>query len=48
MYEPYRKIIHKHFKHSLHVVDGYHVAQELNRKVAAIRLRIIKTYVGIN
>lgn len=32
MYEPYRRIIRKHFKHSLHVVDRYHVAQELNRK----------------
>ena len=48
MYEPYRRIIRKHFKHSLHVVDRYHVAQELNRKVDSIRLRIMKPYGCIN
>ena len=48
MYDPYRRIIHKHFKHSLHVVDRYHVAQELNRKVDSIRLRIMKPYGCIN
>lgn len=48
MYEPYRRIIHKHFKKSIHVVDRYHVAQELNRKVDSIRLRIMKPYGYIN
>lgn len=48
MYEPYRRIIKKHFKHSLHAVDRYHVAQELNRKIDSIRLRIMKPYGYIN
>jgi transposase len=48
MYEPYRRIIKKHFKHSLHVVDRYHVAQELHRKVDAVRLRIQNEYRNIN
>ena len=48
MYEPYRKIIHKHFKQALHVVDRYHVAQELNRQVDSVRLRIMRPYGCIN
>lgn len=48
MYEPYRRIIKKHFPRSLHVVDRYHVAQELHRRVDAIRLRIQRQYKCIN
>ncbi len=48
MYEPYRRIIKKHFPMSLHVVDRYHVAQELHRRVDAIRLRIQRQYKCIN
>lgn len=48
MYEPYRRIIRKHFRQARHVVDRYHVAQELNRKIDAVRLRIMKPYRYIN
>lgn len=48
MYEPYRRIIKKHFKNAIHVVDHYHVSQELHRRVDRVRLRIMNPLRCIN
>lgn len=48
MYEPYRRILKKHLPHAIHVVDHYHIAQELHRRMDSIRLRIMNQYGCIN
>lgn len=48
MYEPYRLIIKKFLPNSTHIVDHYHIAQELHRRLDSIRLRIMKPLRCIN
>lgn len=48
MYEPYRLIIKKFLPNSVHIVDHYHIAQELHRRLDSIRLRIMKPLRCIN
>lgn len=43
MYKPFRYIAKNVFSHSLHCVDRFHVAQELSRKVDAVRIRVMKS-----
>ena len=48
MYEPYRRIFKKHLPHAIHVVDHYHIAQELHRCMDSVRLRVMNQYRCIN
>lgn len=48
MYEPYRRIQKKHFPTSIHIIDHYHIAQEMHRRMDAVRLRILRSYRCIN
>ena len=43
MYKEYRYIIQDLFRQSIHVVDHYHVSQEMSRKADAVRLRVMKS-----
>lgn len=48
MYEPYRNIIRSHFPRSTHIVDHYHISQELHRRLDSVRLRIMNPLRCIN
>lgn len=48
MYDTYRTVIKMYFKKTMHCVDRFHVAQELNRQVNRARIRIMKSYAAVN
>lgn len=41
MYEPYRLIIQDLFPHTVHIIDRFHVAQDLNRAIDKLRIKIM-------
>ncbi len=44
MYEPYRQIHHKFFKHSTHLVDHFHVVKLINDYLNSTRKKIMRKY----
>jgi len=44
MFNDYRGLIRDIFPHCYHVIDRYHVIQELNRKVDKVRIRVMKSH----
>ena len=41
MYDPYRLVIKDLFPYAIHVIDRFHVAQDLNRQVDRFRIKIM-------
>lgn len=41
MYDPYKLVIKDLFPHTLHVIDRFHVAQDLNRLVNRFRIKLM-------
>ena len=41
MYYPYHLVIKDSFPHTIHVIDRFHVAQDLNRQVDRFRIKVM-------